>query len=133
MKKEREKLYMIKNVCFVCDRKFVFEKWYGKCEHCKILRPESKERMLEEMNTMLALRTKLEKHLYDLEQKQISFPNEMTEQEKEECTAWTEHNNLYNEIIVFFSSYDVKEIRICEIYPRLYLYVKISDKIKAMY
>ena len=124
---------MTKNICFLCDGKFVFEKWYGKCEHCKILRPDSKELMLKEMNIMLALRTKLEKHLHDLEQKQLSFPNEMTEQEKEECVVWTEHNNLYNEIIIFVNKYDQKEIRFREIYPRLYSYVKISDKIKAMY
>ena len=124
---------MTKNICFLCDGKFVFEKWYGKCEHCKILRPDSKELMLKEMNIMLALRTKLEKHLHDLEQKQLSFPNEMTEQEKEECVVWTEHNNLYNEIIIFVNKYNQKEIRFREIYPRLYSYVKISDKIKAMY
>lgn len=124
---------MKKNVCFLCDGEFEFEKWYGKCEHCKILRPESKEHVLAEMGNLLALREKMRDHLHNLEQKQISTPDEMTKQEKEEYDIWTKHNTLYNEIGVFINRYDRKEIRICEIYPRLYSYVKIADKIKQIY
>lgn len=124
---------MKKNVCFLCDREFVFEKWYGKCDYCRILRPESKEHMFKEMESILALRAKLSEYLHDLEQKQISYPEEMTNEEKEERNIWAEHNNLYNEIEELMDNYNSREYRFHKIYPKLYSYVKIADKIKQMY
>ena len=123
----------MKNVCFLCDGELVFNEWYGVCGHCRILIPESKERMIQEINSILDLRTELREHLYDLEQKQISYPDKMTEHEKEERDLWTKYNVLYNELIVFMNKYDIVDIRHREVYPRLYYYVPIIDQIKRMY
>lgn len=124
---------MKENICFLCDREFVFEKWYGKCNHCKILRPETKERMLEEMNYVLDLRTELCEHLHNLEQKYTSSPEEITVREMEERNIWIEHDKLHIEIMLFMKNYDIKNIRFEELYPRFYSYVKIAEKIKQMY
>lgn len=48
-------MIMDKNICFLCDGEFIWLDWYGKCEHCKILRPESKERLLKEINSIRSL------------------------------------------------------------------------------
>ena len=124
---------MKKKVCFLCDGDFIIEKWYGKCDRCKILRPESKGHILAEMESLLSLRTKLGEHLHVLEQKQISDPDKMTKQEKEEYDIWSKHNALYNELMVFIDQYNIKDIRFREIYPRLYLYMQATDKIKQIY
>ena len=82
----------------MCDREFVFEKWYGKCDYCRILRPESKEHMFKEMESILALRAKLSEYLHDLEQKQISYPEEMTNGHPGGCPCSSEIFSLYGPI-----------------------------------
>ena len=125
---------MKKNICFLCDGEFVFEKWYGKCEHCRILRPDTKERLLEEMDNILLLQKRISERLHDLEQKHISIPNEMTSLEIAERDLWIKHNILYQEIMIFMDQYDTnKELRQQEIYPRLYFYIEIAEQIKKLY
>ena len=129
---------MEKNVCFLCDGEFVFEKWYGKCDHCKILRPESEERMLEEIDSILSLQKRIGNHLHNLEQKYISTPNEMTSQEAKERTLWIEHIDLYGKIMFFMepskSNNNIsKETKFEKLYPLLYSYVELVDKIKEIY
>ena len=122
------------NICFLCDGEFVFEKWYRKCERCQILRPNSKELLLEEMNSIVLLQKRISKHLHDLEQKYISLPNEMTPSEITERELWIKHNSLYQEIMIFMDQYDTnKELRQQEIYTRLYFYIDITEQIKKLY
>ena len=125
---------MEKNICHLCGKEFIYNQWYKTCENCQILCPNTKMHILKEIETILVLRENLSDHLHKLEQKRISVPDTITMKEKEEYNIWTTHNNLYDEIMMFIDLYDTrKEIRFKEIYPRLYSYVKISDRIKAIY
>jgi len=124
---------IMKNICPNCDNKLEIFDWYGICENCKMLIPDSKEKVMNEIENICNLRRDLEYHLWKLEQKKMSFPNQMTAKEKEELAIWIEHNDIYSDFITYMNRFEVKEVRFSIIYPKLYLYVKVADRIKQFY
>ena len=107
---------------------------YLICENCKIAIPDEKaiiERQLQEMDN---LRKELQVRLHDLYQKKISNQNNLTSNEKIEFNIWEQHNELYINLNFWLKSYDVSsDVRLREVYPRIYDYLIIVQKIKNFY
>ena len=58
---------------------------------------------------------------------------DLSDLEKEISQLWKEHNSLYIELEKLFEQYHRSVTREQEIYPRMYLYVQVSEQIKEVY
>ena len=120
--------------CLMCNSMMIQVGAYLICENCKIAIPDEKaiiERQLQEMDN---LRKELQVRLHDLYQKKISNQNNLTSNEKIEFNIWEQHNELYINLNFWLKSYDVSsDVRLREVYPRIYDYLIIVQKIKNFY
>ncbi|MBQ3495935.1 MAG: hypothetical protein IJA76_04550 [Clostridia bacterium] len=120
--------------CPNCEEELIEIVNYHICENCKIAIPSSKENLKEILQQMDYLRKERRDFLYKLEQKEMSKPNELLPNEKTEINIWEQHNELYINLNFWLKSYDVSsDVRLREVYPRIYDYLIIVQKIKNFY
>ena len=119
--------------CPGCERELIVKEWYDICPNCCFLIPKSLNHIVEEMEFIINLREKLRAALFELEQKYVLHPETMTKRETLERKLWMEHNALYGELMIFMDQYDKKDVRLKEIYQRLYSYMNVVDQIKQLY
>lgn len=119
--------------CEKCSKEWIHKEWYGICEKCKLIIPDSKEAALKYMCDILKIREKYSESLHDIDQKELDGSVPLSDLEKEISQLWKEHNSLYIELEKLFERYHISEACEEKIYPRMYLYVDIAEKIKKIY
>jgi hypothetical protein len=119
--------------CIRCSKELIPKEWYGICEKCKLIIPDSKDAALKYMCDILKIREKNSESLHDLDQKELDNVVPLSDLEKEISQLWKEHNSLYIELELFLRQYNKSSILENHIYPLLYLYVQVSEQIKEVY
>lgn len=119
--------------CIRCSKELIPKEWYGICEKCKLIIPDSKDAALKYMCDILKIREKNSESLHDLDQKELDNVVPLSDLEKEISQLWKEHNSLYIELEKLLEQYHRSVTREQEIYPRMYLYVDIAKKIEKIY
>lgn len=124
----------VERVCLICNSIMNQVGDYLICENCKIAIPDEKAIMEKQLQEMDYLRKELQERLHNLYQKKISTPNNLTANEKIELDIWEKHNALFMDLMHYIKSYDASsDVRLGKIYPRIYAYLVIVQKIEDFY
>lgn len=125
MEKNKEKCKKCKNELTIIDDLYI-------CETCHTIRTINLNAIKEFIKNNSKLYEGVEEELHNLEQKNITNPNLLTELEIKKIESWRTYNDLLLEINIYLESGSDENFIINKIEENLYKFYKIVNKIKEI-